>query len=184
MFRRFNQQRERRKKGEFRSKLEEQISASLQQQGHEISYERDRFDYYLKRFYTPDFIVKGKAFDFYIEVKGYWDSADRNKFLAVIQKHPLLPIFIAFQRPNQTISKTSKTSYCQWAEKFGIAWCPTPIPDNFLNAWVTGQRLTYRVQTKTDADPQTELPLAKTTVPSIALPADNISKQNVNPTNQ
>ena len=60
MYRRFNQQQERRKKGEFRSKLEEQISASLQQQGHEISYERDRFDYYLKRFYTPDFRVKGK----------------------------------------------------------------------------------------------------------------------------
>ena len=89
MYRRFNQQQERRKKGEFRSKLEEQISASLQQQGHEISYERDRFDYYLKRFYTPDFIVKGQAFEFYIEVKGYWDSAGRSKFLAVIQRHQL-----------------------------------------------------------------------------------------------
>ena len=106
MYRRFNQQQERRKKGEFRSKLEEQISASLQQQGHEISYERDRFDYYLKRFYTPDFIVKGQAFEFYIEVKGYWDSAGRSKFLAVIQRHPTLPIFIAFQKPHQTYSES------------------------------------------------------------------------------
>ena len=175
MYRRFNQQRERRKKGEFRSKLEEQISASLQQQGHEISYERDRFDYYLKRFYTPDFIVKGKAFDFYIEVKGYWDSADRNKFLAVVQRHPTLPIFIAFQRPHQTISKTSKTSYCIWAEKHGIAWCPTPIPDDFLNAWVTGQKLTFRAPTNKDVDPQTVLPLVPTTARFTASPAESTS---------
>ena len=175
MFRRFAQQRERRKKGEFRSKLEEQISASLQQQGHEISYERDRFDYYLKRFYTPDFIVKGQAFEFYIEVKGYWDSAGRSKFLAVIQRHPNLPIFIAFQKPHQKISKTSKTSYCMWAERYGIAWCPTPIPDDFLHAWVTGQKLSCRAPTTTDADPQTVLPLAPTTDQFTASPVDSIS---------
>lgn len=174
MYRRFNQQQERRKKGEFRSKLEEQISASLQQQGHEISYERDRFDYYLKRFYTPDFIVKGQAFEFYIEVKGYWDSADRSKFLAVVQRHPTLPIFIAFQKPHQKISKTSKTSYCQWAEKFGIAWCPTPIPDDFLHSWVTGRKLTFRAPTKKDADPQTVLPLVPTTARLTASYAENI----------
>jgi hypothetical protein len=175
MFRRFTQQRERRKKGEFRSKLEEQISASLQQQGHEISYERDRFDYYLKRFYTPDFIVKGQAFEFYIEVKGYWDSADRSKFLAVVQRHPTLPIFVAFQKPHQKISKTSKTSYCMWAERYGIAWCPTPIPDDFLHAWVTGQKLSFRAPTNKDADPQTVLPLAPTTDQFTASPADSIS---------
>ena len=175
MFRRFAQQRERRKKGEFRSKLEEQISASLQQQGHEISYERDRFDYYLKRFYTPDFIVKGQAFEFYIEVKGYWDSAGRSKFLAVIQRHPNLPIFIAFQKPHQKISKTSKTSYCMWAERYGIAWCPTPIPDDFLHAWVTGQKLSFRAPTNKDADPQTVLPLAPTTDQFTASPVDSIS---------
>jgi hypothetical protein len=174
MYRRFNQQQERRKKGEFRSKLEEQISASLQQQGHEISYERDRFDYYLKRFYTPDFIVKGQAFEFYIEVKGYWDSADRSKFLAVVQRHPTLPIFIAFQKPHQKISKTSKTSYCQWAEKFGIAWCPTPIPDDFLHSWVTGRKLTFAAPTKKDADPQTVLPLVPTTARLTASYAENI----------
>ena len=66
MFNRFNQHRERRKKGEFRSKLEGEISQALQQQGLDIDYEKDRFDFYLKRFYTPDFRVKGKAFDFWI----------------------------------------------------------------------------------------------------------------------
>ena len=88
MFNRFNQHRERRKKGEFRSKLEGEISQALQQQGLDIDYEKDRFDFYLKRFYTPDFRVKGKAFDFWIEVKGYWPSPERSKMLAVIQRHP------------------------------------------------------------------------------------------------
>ena len=79
MFNRFNQHRERRKKGEFRSKLEGEISQALQQQGLDIDYEKDRFDFYLKRFYTPDFRVKGKAFDFWIEVKGYWPAASAQK---------------------------------------------------------------------------------------------------------
>ncbi|BAQ94483.1 endonuclease [uncultured phage_MedDCM-OCT-S39-C11] len=175
MFNRFNQHRERRKKGEFRSKLEGEISQALQQQGLDIDYEKDRFDFYLKRFYTPDFRVKGKAFDFWIEVKGYWPSSERSKMLAVIQRHPTLPIFVALQRPHMRISKTSKTSYCQWCSRYGLAWCPTPIPDDFLSAWVTGQRLTFRAPTQKDAAAQTELPLVETTVQSIALPADSTS---------
>ena len=71
--------------------------------------------------------------------------------LAVIQRHPTLPIFVALQKPHMRISKTSKTSYCMWCEKYGIAWCPTPIPDDFSNAWVTGQRLTFRAPTQKDA---------------------------------
>ena len=175
MFSRFNQHRERRKKGEFRSKLEGEISQALQQQGLDIDYEKDRFDFYLKRFYTPDFRVKGKAFDFWIEVKGYWPSPERSKMLAVIQRHPTLPIFIALQTPHKRISKTSTTSYCMWCERYGIAWCPTPIPDDFLAAWVTGQRLTFRAPTKKGAAAQTELPLVQTTAQSTALPADSTS---------
>ena len=40
MFNRFNQHKERRKKGEFRSKLEGEISQALQQQGLDIDYEK------------------------------------------------------------------------------------------------------------------------------------------------
>ena len=85
--------------------------------------------------------MKGKAFDFWIEVKGYWPSSERSKMLAVIQRHPTLPIFIALQRPHMRISKTSKTSYCMWCEKIRLGLVPYPIPDDFLHAWVTGQRL-------------------------------------------
>lgn len=144
MFKTYNKRREAFKKGEFRSELERQVSLALQEQGHDLNYETDRFDYYLKRFYTPDFRVKGEQFDFFIEVKGWFPSDQRSKLLAVMLRHPTLPLFVALQRPHQKLNKTSKTSLCQWCEKHGIAWCPTPIPPDFLQSWVTGQKLSFR----------------------------------------
>lgn len=170
MYRTFNAARKQRKHGEFRCKLEEQVNQSLTDQGLAISYEKERFPYHLKKFYTPDFLVKGEMFDFWIEVKGYWPSDSRTKFLAVIREHPTLKIFVALQSPTQKLSRSSSTSYSQWCEKFGICWCPTPIPQEFLQAWVNGSRATYRAQAAKSrakvklnhAEAQTELPVAKT----------------------
>ena len=144
MYSSYNAARKKRKRGEFKGKLEEQINQSLLDQGLEISYEKERFDYYLKRFYTPDFLVKGQAFDFWIEVKGYWPSSKRTQFLAVLRNHPTLDIFVALQSPHQRISKQSRTTYCQWCERYSVAWCSTPIPEDFLNQWVTGKRVSFR----------------------------------------
>ena len=144
MYSSYNAARKKRQRGEFKGKLEEQINQSLLDQGLEISYEKERFDYYLKRWYTPDFLVKGHAFDFWIEVKGYWPSSRRNQFLCVLRNHPTLNIFVALQSPHQRLSKQSKTTYCQWCERFGVAWCPTPIPTDFLNSWVTGKKVSFR----------------------------------------
>ena len=144
MFRAYNQHRKRHKKGEFRSKEEARVSQALTELGYDIDYEKERFDYYLKRFYTPDFVVKGKHFDFYIEVKGWFPSDARSKLLAVITHHPTLPLFVALQKPHAKLNKNSKTEVCQWCEKYGIAWCPLPIPPEFLEQWVNGSRLSYR----------------------------------------
>ena len=144
MFKTYNKRRENFKKGEFRSELERQVSVALREQGHDLSYEKDRFDYFLKRFYTPDFRVKGEKFDFFIEVKGWFPPDQRSKLLAVMVRHPMLPLFVALQKPHAKLNKNSKTSVCQWCEKHGIAWCPTPIPSDFLKSWVTGQKLSFR----------------------------------------
>jgi len=170
MYRTFNAARKQRKHGEFRCKLEEQVNQSLTEQGLAISYEKERFPYHLKKYYTPDFLVKGERFDFWIEVKGYWPSDARTKFLAVIREHPTLPIFVALQKPTQKLSRSSSTSYSQWCEKFGICWCPTPIPQEFLLSWVHGQRTTYHAQAATSraraksnrVAAQTELPVVGT----------------------
>ena len=183
MYRTFNAARKQRKHGEFRCKLEEQVNQSLIDEGLAISYEKERFPYHLKKFYTPDFLVKGEQFDFWIEVKGYWPSDSRTKFLAVVREHPTLPIFVALQKPTQKLSRSSSTSYSAWCEKFGICWCPTPIPQEFLLSWVHGQRTTYRAQAATSrararssrAAAQTELPVVGTDR-STALAATTISK--------
>ena len=158
----------RRKKGEFRSGLERKVNEFLLQQELAFFYEAERFPYYLKRQYTPDFKVVGEKFEFWIEVKGRWQSEDRNKFLAVITNNPDLNIFVALQTPLQTISKQSKTTYCQWASKYGIAWCPCPIPQEFFNSWVNGQKLTYPAPTGKDVDLQTVMPLTTTEQASVS----------------
>lgn len=149
-YNRFNRQR---KDKEHRSKLEDQVEKALALQGFSPSYEVDKFDYVLHKKYTPDFRVG----DVYIEVKGWWPSAERTKFLAVVLNNPDLRIFVALQRPQLTLSKTSKTTYSAWCEKHGIAWSPIPIPLEFMNEWLAGSRPTFRAQAATAPTPQLEL---------------------------
>jgi len=52
--------------------------------------------------------------------------------LAVKDAHPHLDIRFVFQR-NNTISKNSKTTYGDWADKHGFKWCVFPnIPPDWL----------------------------------------------------
>ena len=101
MLDRYNRARLKRRDGERRSKLEDQVAENLETHGYSATYEQDKFKYVISRTYRPDF----KVGDFYIEVKGWWQQADRSKFLAVVLSNPDLPIFVALQRPLQRISK-------------------------------------------------------------------------------
>ena len=168
MFYRYNRSENRRKRGEFRSNVEREISKSLTTQGLDVSYETANLDYFQKRRYTPDFVVKGHKFTFYIEVKGYWASEDRSKFLAVVTSNPHINIFVALQKPLQKINKNSKTRYCDWAAKYGIAWCPIPIPEDFLQSWVNGHKLTFPVPTQTGAAVQEAMQLTATAKVSVS----------------
>ena len=140
MLDRYNRRLRSRKDREHRSQLETQVEESLLAQGLTPLYETEKFPYVLHRKYTPDF----KVGDVYVEVKGWWPPAERTKFLAVIVNNPGLKIFVALQRPNMTLNKNSKTTYAQWCDKHGIAWCPIPIPPEFMAQWLKGTRLTYR----------------------------------------
>ena len=133
---------------EHRSKLEDQVEEALINQGLSPVYEPDKFEYVLHRKYKPDF----RLGDVYIEVKGWWPSAERTKFLAVVTHNPDLKIFVAMSRPFQKISKTSKTSLAKWCDKHGICWCPIPIPPWYLQQWFQGKRPTFRVQTEKDVE--------------------------------
>ena len=56
----------------------------------------------------------------YIETKGRWTSIDRLKMKHVLQSNPGVDIRMVFQNPNQRLSKTSKTTYAEFALKLGI----------------------------------------------------------------
>ena len=137
-FERFNQAR---RDKDHRSALEDQVEKALLQQGLDPKYEPDKFDYTLHRRYCPDF----KIGDVYIEVKGWWPSSERMKFLSVIRNNPELRIFVALQRPNQRLSKQSKTTLAQWCQKQGINWSPIPIPPDFIDQWLNGKQATFHV---------------------------------------
>jgi hypothetical protein len=145
MLDRYNRRRQAHKDREHRSRLEEEVEQALESMGYTPSYEAERFNYVLHRKYTPDFKV-GQVL---IEVKGWWPPAERSKFLSVIVCNPGLPIFVALQRPYLTLSKKSKTTYAEWCSRHGIAWCPIPIPPDFMEQWAAGFRPTFHVPHRT-----------------------------------
>jgi hypothetical protein len=155
----------------YRSGVEEEVELALREQGLSPEYESEKLPYVLHKKYTPDF----KIGDVYIEVKGWWPSAERTKFLAVVMHNPRLRIFVALQRPNTRLSKASRTTYAQWCEKYGIAWCPIPIPKEFLCKWLNGARYTYRAQA-----PSAPVPMQQLSIPmdqSTALVVNNVTPE-------
>jgi|TARA_R100000458_G_scaffold54690_1_gene58020 hypothetical protein len=103
----------------FRSKLESDVANLLEGLGVSYEYESEKLSYTISHHYTPDFILPNYT---YLEVKGYWDSTDRRKVLAVKRDNPDIDLRMVFQSPYNTISKKSKTTYAKWCEKHDIPW--------------------------------------------------------------
>ena len=106
----------------YRSGLEERFGKLLDKQGVPFLYEVEKFAYVTESKYTPDFFLPNGVI---IEAKGFFKPSDRRKMLAVKQQHPELDIRFVFQR-NNTISKNSKTTYGDWADKYNFPWCIFP----------------------------------------------------------
>tara|TARA_R100001463_G_scaffold307_1_gene1279 strand:- start:149 stop:571 length:423 start_codon:yes stop_codon:yes gene_type:complete len=107
------------KNNKFRSGLEKQIADLLTELGVSYEYESEKLAYTISHNYTPDFVLPNHV---YLEAKGYWDSADRRKVLAVKRDNPDIDLRMVFQSPYNTISKKSKTTYAQWCERHKIPW--------------------------------------------------------------
>ena len=113
----------------YRSGLEERLSKYLDKHAVAYLYEVEKYDYVTESKYTPDFFLPNGVI---IEAKGFFKPSDRRKMLAVKKAHPELDIRFVFQR-NNTLSKSSKTTYGAWAEKHGFMWCIYPdIPEDWL----------------------------------------------------
>ncbi len=114
----------------FRSGLEERLGKYFDKNAVPYLYECQKFDYVTRSKYTPDFFLTN---DVIIEAKGFFKPSDRRKMLAVKEQNPGLDIRMVFQR-NNTLSKSSKTTYGDWCDKHGFQWCIYPdIPPDWLS---------------------------------------------------
>jgi hypothetical protein len=106
----------------YRSRLEERLARWFELNGKTFEYETVRLPYTLSAVYTPDFVLPNGVI---LEAKGYFKPEDRRKMLAIKQQHPDVDIRLVFQAPKNTLTKDSKTTYADWAEKNGFLWAPS-----------------------------------------------------------
>ena len=111
--------------GEYRSKGEAHNAQTLKSRRIKFEYEPYGIPYVLKKTYTPDFVLENGII---VEYKGFLTPQDRAKMKAVKEQHPDLDIRFVFQRASNKLSKSSKTTYGQWAEKNGFEWAEDVIP--------------------------------------------------------
>lgn len=108
----------------YRNKFEERVAEQL---GDGFEYETIKLSFIVparKATYTPDFIDhQNKRL---IEAKGYLRASDRKKMVLIKEQNPDWTIHFIFQKAQQTISKTSKTTYAAWAENHGFTWEELP----------------------------------------------------------
>ena len=122
----------------FRSGLEGKVAAQLTRLGLIYTYEEERIDYDVPARgakYTPDFVLltRGAGKKLYIETKGRFEVADRQKHLLIRAQRPTLDIRLVFSNPNQTISKLSKTRYADWCIKHSFIYAKGLIPEGWLD---------------------------------------------------
>ena len=106
----------------YRSVFELKVNTWMKEEGLDIPYEPAKIEYVVpasNHKYTPDWMVG----DVVYEGKGYFAAADRKKMLHIIESNPGLTVRMIFQNAQAKINKRSKTSYADWCDKQGIAWC-------------------------------------------------------------
>jgi hypothetical protein len=120
----------------YRSGLEADQGLILDSQGAQYGYENLTIHYLdkpKKRTYKPDFIFKKFNGDYLIiETKGWWETEDRQKHVAIKEQYPDLDIRFVFTNPRNKIRKGSKTSYADFCDKHGWMYAAKRIPEEWL----------------------------------------------------
>ena len=115
----------------FRSEFERGFAHWLIKNGITYEYELPYIEYQPKiKRYTPDFYLPKQ--NIFIETKGFFDLADRQKHLLVREQNPEFDIRFIFVNANNKLNKSSKTTYGGWCDKNKILWAEQRIPKNWL----------------------------------------------------
>lgn len=116
----------------YRSGLELAVAEELTKAGIEFLYEPFQVPFVRPAKpskYTPDIVLPNGIV---IELKGRFQTDDRQKHLMIKDQYPDLDIRFVFSNPNQRISKTSTTSYAKWCESKGFNYARRSIPEGWL----------------------------------------------------
>jgi hypothetical protein len=70
----------------------------------------------------------------YIEAKGKLDLPTRQKMIWFKESNPHVTIIFLFMNPDNKITKRSKTTYGQWADKHEFHWL------DFRKDWITSYK--------------------------------------------
>jgi predicted nuclease of restriction endonuclease-like RecB superfamily len=111
----------------LKNKFELKIYAQLKKSRARFTYEGTRIPYVLSGHYIPDFVITTHNGMVYIETKGYLRPEHKRKMVAVRRQHPEIDLRILFYAPNK--------SYIKWAEKNGIKYAISVIPQEWLDGF-------------------------------------------------
>ena len=115
----------------FRSEFERGIALWLIKNNISYEYETMYLEYQPKiKRYTPDFYLSKQ--DIFVEAKGFWDLADRQKHLLVKEQNKKFDIRLLFVNAKNKLNKSSKTTYGDWCDKHNILWAEKTIPKKWL----------------------------------------------------
>lgn len=120
--------RKKTKKPNFKSGLERRVADLLPKT---VTYEPDKLKYTVIHSYTPDFKLDKND---YIEVKGRFTASDRAKHLYIKEQHPEVKIRFIFGRSQNTLNRSSKTTYADWCDKYGFEF--VDIADGIPEDWI------------------------------------------------
>ena len=115
----------------YRSGLEHLVSKQIRHARNSIRYEAMKIQWvdFSLRTYTPDFVLDNGII---IEVKGFWDTADRRKHVEIKKQHQDLDIRFVFENSRKKIRKGSRTTYADWCEKHNMLFCDRVVPKLWL----------------------------------------------------
>lgn len=115
----------------YRSQFEISLARFLADNKVEFEYETKKLTFVPKpRTYTPDFFLPETGI--YIEAKGHLDKGDRVKMQLIKQQYPDLDIRFVFMNAKNKIYRGSKTTYADWANRYGFQWAEGKIPEEWL----------------------------------------------------
>ena len=127
------QRKKKKKKRKFRSKFEQGVFADLKERNIKAGYESYKVSYAVPESmhnYLPDIVLPNNIL---IECKGYFPLKDRKKMLFIRSYNPHLDIRILFMDARTKLSKYSKTSVGDWADKHKFQWAEKLVPDSWIN---------------------------------------------------